>query len=144
MLSRDPRRANSGAKRVSIDSFIESVIAEVVKALSQRISLHNPGQGSTTAISIAGAPSKIHKRFHNLQSRLSKDSIFMHPIYEDVFTNDMTEKRTGNLSDSFPAKPKKPSEDQALNVADDILTKVDEEMAPEDTLGDKVMDCLVM
>ena len=144
VLSRDLGQANPEANKVSIDSFKESIIAEVVKALSHSTSLHNPGQGSTTALSIAGVPSNDRKRSHDLQSQLSEDSISLHPIDEDVFSNDMPDKRTDNLSDLFPPRPKKPTEDQALNVADDILAQVDQEMAPVDTLGDKVMDCLAM
>ena len=45
---------------------------------------------------------------------------------EDVFPDDMTEKRTENLSDLFPPRSRKRNEDQALNVADDILAQVDQ------------------
>ena len=56
----------------------------------------------------------------------------------------MKDKRTDNLSDLFPPRPEKPTEDWALNVADDILAQIDQEMAPVDTLSDNVMDCLAM
>ena len=67
VLSRDLGQANPEANGVSIDSFKTSVIAEVAKALSQSTSLHNPGQGSTTALSIAAVPSNDRKRSHNFQ-----------------------------------------------------------------------------
>ena len=67
VLCRDLGQAITEVNRVSIDPFKESIIAEVVKALSQSKSLHNPVQGSTIAISIAGAPSNDHKRSHDLQ-----------------------------------------------------------------------------
>ena len=110
--------------------------------LKQSTSLLDPHRGSITALSIARAPSNDHKWSHELQSQVSDDSISLHPIEEDVFPNDMTEKRTDNLLDLFPPRPKKPNEDQALNVVDEILAQVDQEMAPIDILGDNVMDCL--
>ena len=91
VLCRDLGQANPDVNRVSIDTFKETIMAEVVKALSQSKSLHNLVQGPSTAISIAGAPSNDHKRSHDLQSQMSDDSISLHPIDEDVFPNDIRE-----------------------------------------------------
>ena len=67
VLSWDSGQANPEDNRVLIDSFRDSIIAEVVKALSQSTSLRNQSQGSTTALSIAGVPSYDRKWSHGLQ-----------------------------------------------------------------------------
>ena len=57
-----------------------------------------------------------------------------------------SKSQTDNLSDLFPQKKKQkgsdPSNEQQLNVADEILHQIDEDMPCTDTLGEPIIDGL--